>query len=135
MLSVPRGSPAKAMCGDAYNGAKKAGNGKICSTTKAISATGAARGRRMAVIGARKLAERKKTPSPRIITSVMRKKGGEVPPNASTAIHIAMLRATSAIRSTEILTADRRFISVAFEYIENPQSGIFHAIPRRKAGN
>src|SRR6267143_6640829 len=103
------------MCSDAYNGAKKAGNGRICSTTKAIRATGAARGRRIEIKGARKPAERKTTPSPRMIVCVTRKKGGEVPPNASTAIHIAILRPTSAIRSTELLTADRRLTSVVVE--------------------
>src|SRR5467141_4433244 len=120
------------MCSDGYNGAKKAGNGRICATTKAIRATGATKGRRTAARGARKLEERRKTPSPRMITCVTRKKGGEVPPNASTAIHIAMLRATSAIRSTELLTADQRLTSVAVEYPQNPPLRDFPAIPFRQ---
>src|SRR6267154_5671121 len=116
------------MCGDADDGARKAGKGRVWSSTHASRTTGTATGRALAARGARKLMESRKTPSPRMITSVTRKKGGEVPPNASTAIHIAMLRPTSAIRSTELLTADRRLTSVVVEYPENPPSGNFPAI-------
>src|SRR5258708_12108180 len=123
------------MCSREDKGDKRVGNGIICSTTQAISATGAARGSLMVVRAARKLAERRKTPSPRMIISVTRKKGGEVPPNASTAIHIATLRPASAIRSTGLLTADPRLTSVVVEYPESPPPGNFPPILCRQESN
>src|SRR6267378_333351 len=103
------------MYGDADDGAKKTGKGRIWSRTHASSVTGTATGRALVARGARKLMERRKAPSPRMITSVTRKKGGEVPPNASTAIHIAMMRPASAMRSTRLLTVDSPLTSVFVE--------------------
>src|SRR5207244_6396971 len=102
---------------------KKAGSGTICSTTQAIRAAGTATGKPMVVKGVRKLAETRRIPSPKIMTCDTRKKGGEVPPNASTAAHIATMRPASLIRSSKLLTENPPLTSAAASYPESPPPG------------
>src|SRR5438128_6957867 len=94
----PEGSSSRAR---PNMGARETGSGQSCSRTNATKRRGVATGTWKEVSRENCLERRKTTPSPKIITCVIAKNEGAVPPKAKTATHTATMRPASSNRSME----------------------------------
>jgi len=104
------------MCGDADDGARKAGKGRVWSSTHASRTKGPATGksaggkRRAQADGKEKGAKPEND-----YLGYKKKREVKFRQNANTAIHIAMMRPASAMRSTRLLTVDSPLTSAFVE--------------------
>src|SRR6059058_4722517 len=109
----PEGSSSRAR---PNMGARETGSGQSCSRTSATKRRGQAMGIWKEVSRENCLERRKTTPSPKIITCVIAKNEGAVPPKAKTATDTATMRPASSNRSMEGSQWISRWLFVAVEF-------------------